>query len=215
MLFKPFFIALLRRKRVVSSSLELHQNYSLALQRHTVQTAVLQTLTLDQTTTQQQKYLLNIFCCRLCRLIVSALSRNHKQRLFAGVSLRVEPTLQLGEGLTHPSEIYSLSAQPSRETLEESMTRLERGLVTGTLLLHFEVGACEYFTACLSWHVCALLIIVIRACACVFCYSQKLYKKKEGMSVCCAKQSENMDKNRYKDVLPCKFYCFPYNFFTC
>ncbi len=46
LLFKLFFIALLRRKRGVSSSLELHQNYSLALQRHTVQTAVLQTLTL-------------------------------------------------------------------------------------------------------------------------------------------------------------------------
>lgn len=24
----------------------------------------------------------------------------------------------------------------------------------------------------------------------------------------CAKQSENMDKNRYKDVLPCKLYLF-------
>uniref|UniRef100_A0A8C2I8A5 protein-tyrosine-phosphatase n=1 Tax=Cyprinus carpio TaxID=7962 RepID=A0A8C2I8A5_CYPCA len=85
-----------------------------------------------------------------------------------GVSLRVEPTLQLGEGLTLPGEISPLSAQPSGETLEESMTRLEKGLVTGTLLLHFE----------------------------------KLYRKKEGMSMCCAKQSENMDKNRYKDVLP-------------
>ncbi|XP_043118008.1 tyrosine-protein phosphatase non-receptor type 3 isoform X2 [Puntigrus tetrazona] len=85
-----------------------------------------------------------------------------------GVSLRVEPTLQLGEGLTLPGEIAPLSAKPSGETIEESMSRLERGLVTGTLLLHFE----------------------------------KLYRKKEGMSICCAKQSENMDKNRYKDVLP-------------
>ncbi|KTG46099.1 hypothetical protein cypCar_00013562 [Cyprinus carpio] len=85
-----------------------------------------------------------------------------------GVSLRAEPTLQLGEGLTLPCEISPLSTQPSGETLEESMTRLERGLVTGTLLLHFE----------------------------------KLYKKKEGMTMSCAKQSENMDKNRYKDVLP-------------
>uniref|UniRef100_A0A8C2JW25 protein-tyrosine-phosphatase n=1 Tax=Cyprinus carpio TaxID=7962 RepID=A0A8C2JW25_CYPCA len=72
------------------------------------------------------------------------------------------------EGLTLPCEISPLSTQPSGETLEESMTRLERGLVTGTLLLHFE----------------------------------KLYKKKEGMTMSCAKQSENMDKNRYKDVLP-------------
>lgn len=145
----------------------------------------------------------------MCLVHLACTSRNHKQHLFTGVSLRVEPTLQLGEGLTLPGEISPLSAQPSGETLEESMTRLEKGLVTGTLLLHFEVGACEYFTACLSWHVCALLIIVIRACVCVFCYSQKLYRKKEGMSMCCAKQSENMDKNRYKDVLPCKFYCFP------
>uniref|UniRef100_A0A8C1XG21 protein-tyrosine-phosphatase n=1 Tax=Cyprinus carpio TaxID=7962 RepID=A0A8C1XG21_CYPCA len=76
--------------------------------------------------------------------------------------------VHLGEGLTLPGEISPLSAQPSGETLEESMTRLEKGLVTGTLLLHFE----------------------------------KLYRKKEGMSMCCAKQSENMDKNRYKDVLP-------------
>uniref|UniRef100_A0A673JM34 protein-tyrosine-phosphatase n=1 Tax=Sinocyclocheilus rhinocerous TaxID=307959 RepID=A0A673JM34_9TELE len=71
-------------------------------------------------------------------------------------------------GLTLPGEISPLSTQPSGETLEESMTRLERGLVTGTLLLHFE----------------------------------KLYRKKEGMSMSLAKQSENMDKNRYKDVLP-------------
>uniref|UniRef100_A0A671M8H2 protein-tyrosine-phosphatase n=1 Tax=Sinocyclocheilus anshuiensis TaxID=1608454 RepID=A0A671M8H2_9TELE len=73
-----------------------------------------------------------------------------------------------GEGLTLPGEISSLSTQPSGETLEESMSRLEKGLVTGTLLLHFE----------------------------------KLYRKKEGMSMSFAKQSENMDKNRYKDVLP-------------
>lgn len=83
-----------------------------------------------------------------------------------GVSLRVEPTLQLG--LTLPGEISPLSTHPSGETLEESMARLEKGLVTGTLLLHFE----------------------------------KLYRKKEGMLMSCAKQSENMDKNRYKDVLP-------------
>ncbi|ROL47774.1 Tyrosine-protein phosphatase non-receptor type 3 [Anabarilius grahami] len=85
-----------------------------------------------------------------------------------GVSLRAEPTLQLGEGLTLPGEISPLSTQPSGETLEESMTRLERGLVTGTLLLQFE----------------------------------KLHRKKEGMLMSSAKQSENMDKNRYKDVLP-------------
>lgn len=122
--------------------------------------------------------------------------------------MRAEPTLQLGEGLALPGKISPLSTQPSGETLEESMTRLERGLVTGTLLLQFEVGEWKHFTACLSWHLCALLIIVIRACVCVFCYSQKLHRKKEGMLMSCAKQSENMDKNRYKDVLPCKLYCF-------
>ncbi|KAA0703307.1 Tyrosine-protein phosphatase non-receptor type 3 [Triplophysa tibetana] len=55
-----------------------------------------------------------------------------------GVSLRAEPTLQLGDGLTLPGEISPMSSRPLGETLEESMTRLERGLVTGTLLLQFE-----------------------------------------------------------------------------
>ncbi len=49
--FVCLFIALLGRKccalnRCVSSSLKLHQNYSLALQRHAGQTALLQALTL-------------------------------------------------------------------------------------------------------------------------------------------------------------------------
>ncbi|XP_026084293.1 tyrosine-protein phosphatase non-receptor type 3-like isoform X1 [Carassius auratus] len=106
-------------------------------------------------------------------MFIKATRESHSKELALlvrrkGVSLRAEPTLQLGEGLPLPGEISPLSTQPSEETLEESMTRLERGLVTGTLLLQFE----------------------------------KLYKKKEGMSMSCAKQSENMDKNRYKDVLP-------------
>ncbi|XP_065116918.1 tyrosine-protein phosphatase non-receptor type 3 [Paramisgurnus dabryanus] len=83
-----------------------------------------------------------------------------------GVSLRAEPTLQLG--LTLPGEISPMCSRTSGETLEESMTRLEKGLVTGTLLLQFE----------------------------------KLDKKKVGMLISCAKLSENMEKNRYKDVLP-------------
>uniref|UniRef100_A0A8B9HDP9 protein-tyrosine-phosphatase n=1 Tax=Astyanax mexicanus TaxID=7994 RepID=A0A8B9HDP9_ASTMX len=31
---------------------------------------------------------------------------------------------------------------------------------------------------------------------------EKLYRKKPGLAMSCAKQSENLDKNRYKDVLP-------------
>ncbi|TRY84566.1 hypothetical protein DNTS_001311 [Danionella cerebrum] len=53
-----------------------------------------------------------------------------------GVSLRAENTLQLG--LSISGDVSPLSARPIGETLEESMARLERGLVTGTLLLHFE-----------------------------------------------------------------------------
>ncbi|TSK20251.1 Tyrosine-protein phosphatase non-receptor type 3 [Bagarius yarrelli] len=34
---------------------------------------------------------------------------------------------------------------------------------------------------------------------------EKLYKKKAGLVMSCAKLSENMEKNRYKDVLPCNF----------
>lgn len=73
--------------------------------------------------------------------------------MFTGVSLRVEPTLQLGDGLTLPGEISPMSIRPPGETLEESMTRLERGLVTGTLLLQFEVRTC-YSAHGVSWCAC-------------------------------------------------------------
>uniref|UniRef100_A0A8C2PQE3 protein-tyrosine-phosphatase n=1 Tax=Cyprinus carpio TaxID=7962 RepID=A0A8C2PQE3_CYPCA len=101
-------------------------------------------------------------------MFIKASRESHSKELALLVRRKGTIFVDLGEGLTLPGEISPLSAQPSGETLEESMTRLEKGLVTGTLLLHFE----------------------------------KLYRKKEGMSMCCAKQSENMDKNRYKDVLP-------------
>uniref|UniRef100_A0A8C1CSE9 protein-tyrosine-phosphatase n=2 Tax=Cyprinus carpio TaxID=7962 RepID=A0A8C1CSE9_CYPCA len=101
-------------------------------------------------------------------MFIKASRESHSKELALLVRRKGKIFVDLGEGLTLPGEISPLSAQPSGETLEESMTRLEKGLVTGTLLLHFE----------------------------------KLYRKKEGMSMCCAKQSENMDKNRYKDVLP-------------
>ncbi len=49
-MFCLLFIALRRKRcalmRCVASSVELHQNYSLALQRHAGQTAVLQAFTL-------------------------------------------------------------------------------------------------------------------------------------------------------------------------
>ncbi|XP_055066080.1 tyrosine-protein phosphatase non-receptor type 3 isoform X2 [Misgurnus anguillicaudatus] len=60
-----------------------------------------------------------------------------------GVSLRAEPTLQLG--LTLPGEISPMCSRTSGETLEESMTRLEKGLVTGTLLLQFETKCHQYW----------------------------------------------------------------------
>uniref|UniRef100_A0A671MUE0 protein-tyrosine-phosphatase n=1 Tax=Sinocyclocheilus anshuiensis TaxID=1608454 RepID=A0A671MUE0_9TELE len=101
-------------------------------------------------------------------MFIKASRESHSKELALLVRRKGMLFVDLGEGLALPGEISPLSAQPSGEMLEESMTRLERGLVTGTLLLHFE----------------------------------KLYRKKEGMSMCCAKQSENMDKNRYKDVLP-------------
>lgn len=73
--------------------------------------------------------------------------------MFTGVSLRVEPTLQLGDGLTLPGEISPMSIRTPGETLGESMTRLERGLVTGTLLLQFEVRTC-YSAHGVSWCAC-------------------------------------------------------------
>lgn len=56
-------------------------------------------------------------------------------------------------------------------------------------------------------HVCLKYVctLVDDPCMCVFWYSQKLHRKKAGLLMSCAKLSENMEKNRYKDVLPCKF----------
>ncbi|KAG9283593.1 tyrosine-protein phosphatase non-receptor type 3 [Astyanax mexicanus] len=85
-----------------------------------------------------------------------------------GISLRAEPTLQIGGGLNLQEEMPPPPSHPSGESLEESMARLEKGLSSGTLLMQFE----------------------------------KLYRKKPGLAMSCAKQSENLDKNRYKDVLP-------------
>lgn len=75
--------------------------------------------------------------------------------MFTGVSLRAEPTLQLGDGLVLPSEISPMHSRPPGETLEESMTRLEKGLITGTLLLQFEVWHVPVFMECFGLHACA------------------------------------------------------------
>ncbi|KAF4075935.1 hypothetical protein AMELA_G00224600 [Ameiurus melas] len=85
-----------------------------------------------------------------------------------GISLRAETPLQFPGSFSVQEEIPPSPAHPSGETLDESMTRLERGLNSGTLLMKFE----------------------------------KLHRKKAGLLMSCAKQSENMEKNRYKDVLP-------------
>ncbi|MCI4391365.1 hypothetical protein PGIGA_G00133380 [Pangasianodon gigas] len=85
-----------------------------------------------------------------------------------GISLRAENPLQFPGSFSLQEEIPPSPGHPSGETLQESMTRLERGLTSGTLLMQFE----------------------------------KLYRKKAGLLMSCAKLSENMEKNRYKDVLP-------------
>lgn len=105
--------------------------------------------------------------------------------IFTGVSLRVEPTLQLG--LTLPGEISPLSTHPSGETLEESMARLEKGLVTGTLLLHFEVGPCECFTACVTWRVCVCIAdnCHLCMCLCVLLLTEVVQKERRNVNVLC------------------------------
>ncbi|XP_060756127.1 tyrosine-protein phosphatase non-receptor type 3 isoform X2 [Neoarius graeffei] len=85
-----------------------------------------------------------------------------------GISLRAETALQFPGSFSLQEEIPPSPGHPSGETLHESMTRLERGLTSGTLLMQFE----------------------------------KLHRKKAELLMSCAKLSENMEKNRYKDVLP-------------
>ncbi|XP_062395371.1 tyrosine-protein phosphatase non-receptor type 3 isoform X1 [Sardina pilchardus] len=56
----------------------------------------------------------------------------------AGVSLRAVPSLQIDLGLSMLGEISETANQAPGQSLEESMTRLERGVMTGTLLMQFE-----------------------------------------------------------------------------
>ncbi|KAL2083947.1 hypothetical protein ACEWY4_019465 [Coilia grayii] len=85
-----------------------------------------------------------------------------------GVSLRAVPSLHIDLGVSLLGEISETVNQASEQSLEESMSRMERGVLTGTLLMQFE----------------------------------KLYRRKPGLTYSSAKLSENMEKNRYKDVLP-------------
>lgn len=87
-----------------------------------------------------------------------------------GVSLRAVPSLQIDLGLSLLGDVSPSppGSQAQEQSLEESMSRMERGILTGTLLLQFE----------------------------------KLYRRKPGLTYSSAKLSENMEKNRYKDVLP-------------
>uniref|UniRef100_A0AAY4DMK2 Protein tyrosine phosphatase non-receptor type 3 n=1 Tax=Denticeps clupeoides TaxID=299321 RepID=A0AAY4DMK2_9TELE len=85
-----------------------------------------------------------------------------------GVLLRPASSLKFDFNLSLLGDVPLPASQLSGQSLEESMTHLERGVSTGTLLLQFE----------------------------------KLYRKKPGLSLMCAKMPENIEKNRYKDVLP-------------
>lgn len=60
--------------------------------------------------------------------------------VFIGISLRAETPLQFPGSFSLQEEIPPSPAHPSGETLHESMTRLERGLNSGTLLMKFEVS---------------------------------------------------------------------------
>lgn len=130
--------------------------------------------------------------------------------VFTGISLRAETQLQLPGSFSVPEEIPPSPGHPSGETLQESMSRLDKGLISGTLLMQFEVSIYMHVHVCMhvfvlgmsAWSMRASWLMIL---ACLFWYSQKLYRKKAGQIMSCAKLSENMEKNRYKDVLPCKF----------
>lgn len=56
-----------------------------------------------------------------------------------------------------------------------------------------------------SYHPCSATVIL---CFCLFlvcvCVFQNLYRRKPGAFLNCARLPENMEKNRYRDVLPCE-----------
>lgn len=99
--------------------------------------------------------------------------------VFTGISLRAETPLQFPGSFSLQEEIPPSPGHPSGETLHESMTRLERGLTSGTLLMQFEVRMYNYahvwihvfavgLSVCLSVkHVWKL---VDDPCVCVFWY---------------------------------------------
>ncbi|XP_076868824.1 tyrosine-protein phosphatase non-receptor type 3 isoform X1 [Brachyhypopomus gauderio] len=105
-------------------------------------------------------------------MFIKASRESHSQELALlvrrkGVSVRAETMVQVS-GPSLQDETQPPPSHPSGETLEDTMNRLERALLSGTLLMQFE----------------------------------KLCRKKAGLLISCAKLPQNMDKNRYKDVLP-------------
>lgn len=93
---------------------------------------------------------------------------------FTGISLRAETQIQLPGSFSFPEEIPPSPGHPSEETLQESMTRLDRGLTSGTLLMQFEVRIYKHMHmryACFySRHVCLKHVrkLVDEPCMCVF-----------------------------------------------
>lgn len=76
--------------------------------------------------------------------------------MFTGISLRAETQLQLPGSFTLEEDIPPSPGHPPGETLQESMTRLDRGLTSGTLLLKFEVRCECVFLTLFFVCVCAM-----------------------------------------------------------
>ena len=74
------------------------------------------------------------------------------------------------------------------DPLDESMMLLNEGLVSGNIVLQFEVSL-------LSNNIFKSLNNR---------YSQQLYRKKLGESMSAARMSDNLSKNRYRDISPCE-----------
>lgn len=83
----------------------------------------------------------------------------------------------LGTAPVEEEPLYQYVTDPSsggRETLEQSLSLLREGLVSGNLMVQFE----------------------------------RLYRKKQGLSVSIASLAHNTSTNRYTDILPCKYIFF-------
>ncbi|KAK2511214.1 Ptpn3 [Columba guinea] len=83
-----------------------------------------------------------------------------------------------------PESLLPVCSQYGGDTLDESMEQLRKGLESGTVLIQFEHNR------------------IPQNLPIFHSVLQQLYRKKPGLAVTCAKVPQNMDKNRYKDVLP-------------